>query len=309
MFHAEGTAPLSTPETQQALEALAEEFGDDRDVMLETENEPFMNGGVARPTAWLLWRDGGPDPRPGSTLTFVGVNGLIAAARARGAKNVIILQGLSGRFTGFPGGVVDPLNQLLYSVHPFFRTGRWPRDMDWDANFGDFAQTHPLAITAWNVNLTLPDWAWCETWPLDTPLRFMDYLKAHAIGLIGWSFSVPGSMVRSLGGPPTTLDGHACGDTNAGGGAVVQQYFRDTMPPLAPVAPALSWQGDGQVYDVYLGTDATPDATEHVGTVQTISFPLPLLRPQTRYYWRIDAWKLGAGTANGPVWTFRTGAG
>jgi hypothetical protein len=60
------------------------------------------------------------------------------------------------------------------------------------------------------------------------------------------------------------------------------------------------------LYDVYFGTDPTPDAGELVSTTNgTIRF-LSTLDYNTTYYWRIDP-KNSAGTTTGAVWSFTTG--
>jgi hypothetical protein len=56
--------------------------------------------------------------------------------------------------------------------------------------------------------------------------------------------------------------------------------------------------------DVYFGTSPTPGPTQFQGRTTNTSWPLPLLAPQTTYYWQIIAHK--TGTNAGPVWQFTT---
>ena len=58
-------------------------------------------------------------------------------------------------------------------------------------------------------------------------------------------------------------------------------------------------------YDVYFGTDSTPDAGEFQGNTATSSWALSLLDHSTTYYWQVVA-KNDAGCTAGPVWTFHT---
>jgi hypothetical protein len=76
-----------------------------------------------------------------------------------------------------------------------------------------------------------------------------------------------------------------------------------------PITQILSWSNGGGAtsYDVYFGTDSTPDETEFkVNTTGTSYNPGTLLNGTT-YYWRIDA-KNPAGTTTGDVWSFITEA-
>jgi uncharacterized repeat protein (TIGR01451 family) len=77
----------------------------------------------------------------------------------------------------------------------------------------------------------------------------------------------------------------------------------------------LSWSGgdpdpgDTVVYDVYFGTDPTPDAGELVSDDQSgTSFNLGTLLYETQYYWKIVAKDNHGETTSGPIWTFTTEA-
>ena len=93
-----------------------------------------------------------------------------------------------------------------------------------------------------------------------------------------------------------------------------------SRPPLAPTNPDpadgasgvsvdadLSWSSGGRTttYDVYLGTDATPDRDEHQAEVGTTMFDPGTLAPGTQYFWRVDAIN-AVGTTEGAVWSFTT---
>jgi uncharacterized repeat protein (TIGR01451 family) len=71
----------------------------------------------------------------------------------------------------------------------------------------------------------------------------------------------------------------------------------------------LAWQsgavtGEIITNDVYFGTTPTPGPAELLGTTTNTTWDLPLLAPQTTYYWQIVARK--AGITPGPVWRFTT---
>ena len=71
----------------------------------------------------------------------------------------------------------------------------------------------------------------------------------------------------------------------------------------------LSWSaGSGATsYDVYFGTDSTPDAGELQGNQGGTSYAPGTLAFSTTYYWRIDSVN-AAGTTTGSVWSFTTAA-
>ena len=75
-------------------------------------------------------------------------------------------------------------------------------------------------------------------------------------------------------------------------------------------APTLSWSaGSGATsYDVYFGTDSTPDSTEFIGNQAGTTFVPGALAASTTFYWAVDA-RNSAGVTAGPVWSFTTQSG
>ncbi len=69
----------------------------------------------------------------------------------------------------------------------------------------------------------------------------------------------------------------------------------------------ISWSdgGGSTSYDVYFGTDSSPDSGEFIGNQTTTSYDPGILDYGTTYYWRIDA-KNDVGTTTGDVWRFTT---
>ncbi len=71
----------------------------------------------------------------------------------------------------------------------------------------------------------------------------------------------------------------------------------------------LTWSsggGDVTYYEIYFGTDPTPDASEYIGagSEPQLLFGYDLV-PNTTYYWRVDAVN-SSGTTTGDVWHFTT---
>jgi len=72
----------------------------------------------------------------------------------------------------------------------------------------------------------------------------------------------------------------------------------------------VSWSNGGGAtsYDVYFGTDPTPDSGEYKGNRTSTSYNPGTLAYSTTYYWRIDANKAGYDTTTGNIWHFTTKA-
>jgi hypothetical protein len=78
--------------------------------------------------------------------------------------------------------------------------------------------------------------------------------------------------------------------------------------PNVSISAQLSWDGDTFVdsYNVYFGTDATPDAGEFQGNQPGTTFDPPGdMDPETTHYWRIDE-VIGFAPQTGDVWSFST---
>ncbi len=80
----------------------------------------------------------------------------------------------------------------------------------------------------------------------------------------------------------------------------------DNATGISTVAD-LDWTAAARAtsYDVYFGTDSTPDAGEFQGNTAGSSWALPNLASNTHYYWQVIA-RNSAGTAAGPIWDFTT---
>jgi uncharacterized repeat protein (TIGR01451 family) len=115
-----------------------------------------------------------------------------------------------------------------------------------------------------------------------------------------------------------TITASAPGVTN--GTAVISFLDNETPPVPSNPVPAnlatnvdqttgLAWQsgflpGGTITNDVYFGANPTPGPSELVGSTTNQNWILPLLAPQTTYYWQIVAHHVGV-TA-GQVWQFTT---
>ncbi len=75
----------------------------------------------------------------------------------------------------------------------------------------------------------------------------------------------------------------------------------------APVNTDVRWTDGGGAasYNVYFGTDSTPDNDEFIGNQEATAHDPGLLVYETTYYWRIDA-RNASGLTTGDVWSFTT---
>ncbi len=69
----------------------------------------------------------------------------------------------------------------------------------------------------------------------------------------------------------------------------------------------LGWEdgGGANSYQVYFGTDPSPDSGEYIGDAFTNNIGIPDLEYETTYYWRVDS-RANGETTTGNVWSFTT---
>jgi hypothetical protein len=72
--------------------SVGEAFGQDTAVIFDLYNEPYPDGDQDTPAAWTCWRDGGVCP--GLDYEAAGVQELVDAVRAVGAKNLLVVAGV-----------------------------------------------------------------------------------------------------------------------------------------------------------------------------------------------------------------------
>lgn len=149
----------------------------------------------------------------------------------------------------------------------------------------------------------------------------------------GWTYNVSGHDAHAYLSVTGTIDG----DSAAGSSEVWLDIYLDgtwvdgdyaastwqatrTSTPAKPTNPKpgspatnqsmiadLSWSNGGGAtsYNVYFGTDSTPDNGEYKGNQSGRSYDPGTLARGTTYYWRVDA-KNSNGTVTGDIWSFTT---
>ena len=127
------SAAAQTPDARVSWRELTSEaLKNNPAVIFDLFNEPYISGSYGYPAGadyWSIWLNGGTTTQVNNgststarTWTSAGMNQLVAAVRATGATNVVMVGGLSyasdlsGWLTHQP---TDPLNQLALSWHAY----------------------------------------------------------------------------------------------------------------------------------------------------------------------------------------------
>jgi hypothetical protein len=208
--------PLPDGGAERAWTALAAAFAGDSGVMFELYNEPAI---APTATDWALWRDGGEVIFPNGSCSAVGMQTLVDEIRGVAPANVIIVPGLAGEqaLSGVPP-ISDPADpgdpQLAYGVHyPSLIKGVTA----WERAFGRVSARVPVILTEWDANGTTN----CLANAPAAAQLLLDYLASKRIGLVGFAFDLPGTIVADWSYTPTKYTGFACGDPASGPGQVL----------------------------------------------------------------------------------------
>jgi hypothetical protein len=192
--------------------SAASTFIDNPAVLFDAFNEPHS-------VSWSCWRDGGchvPDAVDGSTAdpsqTFaaVGMQAIVDAIRATGARQPILLAGLahandlSGWLANMPS---DPDGQLAASFH-VYQPNACVTTSCWDSTVAPVAAVVPtttLEFSEQDCSQTFDD-------------NLMNWDDAHGIGYLGWGWFILTKHCQSLylindwSGTPAAPNGTALHD-------------------------------------------------------------------------------------------------
>jgi hypothetical protein len=144
---------------------------------------------------------------------------LINDIRAVAPNNVIIVPSLNGE-QSLAGrlALVDPAHrgdpQLAYGIHyPSMTRGI----TFWDKTFGSASASIPVIVTEWDANSTTG----CTPNVPAAAQSLLDYLASKRIGVVGFAFDLPGTIVVDSTFTPTSYAGFACGVPNGGPGQIL----------------------------------------------------------------------------------------
>jgi endoglucanase len=212
--------PLPDAGALAAWNELASMFGNDAGVMFELYNEPGLGATAA---GWSQWLNGGSvvyGSQIGDSCTAIGMQQLIDQIRADGAGNVIVVPALGGEtnLAGIPT-LTDPADpsdpQLAYGIHyPNMPIGI----SAWDKAFGNFAAKAPVIVTEWDGAAITGG---CSAGTPAQSTELVAYLASKRIGLVGFAFDLPGTIVQDYTYAPTTYSGFECGVQGGGPGQVL----------------------------------------------------------------------------------------
>lgn len=203
------TTPHKLPiqETEHDWDLFTKAFGSDRGVVFELYNEPNL---IASPANWQLWLNGGTVP--GQAEQSIGMQTLVNHIRGNGGQNVLVLDGLGTTTTdpatgdtirelaetlqGLPT-VSDPLNRLVFAVHPYQHG--LTDESQWDADFGTPSGSVPVWADEWSA----PEGIALGLGPqsdYQVAVDFLNYLRTHSISLCTGAFDVPQFVVQDVPG-------------------------------------------------------------------------------------------------------------
>jgi hypothetical protein len=133
-------------------------------------------------------------------------------------------------------------------------------------------------------------------------------------GLTSTSYTLPSPQAD------TRYHGRIVANNSDGSTSTATWSFRTAVePPVSfdleapangaagvPINAVLSWESTpgAQVYTIFFGTSPSPPWVDVRGS-QPTTFNLPVLEPNTKYYWRIVAGN-AAGETSSPTWSFTT---
>jgi hypothetical protein len=218
--------PLPDTGAERAWNEIAPMFADDPGVLFELYNEPALGTSYIN---WQLWENGGFVPaQNGTVCQEVGIQTLIDDIRQAGADNVIIVPGLAAEFSlaGMPA-VTDPANpfnpQFAYGIHYPSLTGGAGV---WNGEFGNMSADEPVIVTEWYANSVLnTSTPQCVTREPALAAELLAYLASKQIGIVGYAFDVPGTIVADWSYAPTTYNNFSCGVAGAGPGQLLFDEF------------------------------------------------------------------------------------
>jgi hypothetical protein len=193
---------------------VAQEFKHNRSVVFDLFNEPYPDSNTSPAAAWECVRDGGTCP--GIPYVAAGMQELVDAVRATGARNVLMIggpqyAGTLEKWTDYQPH--DPSRQMAASIHIYYNTPASPdwspcyRQSCWEATIAELARTTPVVIG----ELGERD---CASGLIDgtamTPPQesLLDWADAHDVSYLAWGWTTSDcagepALISDYDGTPT----------------------------------------------------------------------------------------------------------
>ncbi|MEV4421458.1 cellulase family glycosylhydrolase [Patulibacter sp. NPDC049589] len=189
---ADGQRMMADERSPAFWSSVAARFRDDPSVLFDAFNEPFSHGfadGTTLSLGWSCWRDGGcPGARESDgagtadrrTFLIVGMQPLVSAIRATGARQPILLGGLdyANDLRGWLAARPDD-DQLVASFHNYDGQ-RCETEACWNAEIAPVAAQVPVVTGEFGETD-------CKE---DHDRRYMDWADAHGVGYLAWQWVV-----------------------------------------------------------------------------------------------------------------------
>ena len=225
---------LPTSATIQFWQELAPYYARDRSVIIDPFNEPRDVREPSDQAAWRLWKDGGSYAYDGSghllsqPIAVIGFQSLVARLRGLGYRNqlwietpALRVQALGMLLRDWNGYMLaDPGHDIVYEYHHTTVDGTARTITNWDSQFGKLVKRSrsPVVDGEWTQRQQDGAWhaangdtgaCWSDA-PTAVP-RYLRYLQAEGIGLLGWTLGT--ADVTGLG----VLNSDSGGLTSANG--------------------------------------------------------------------------------------------
>lgn len=183
---ADGQRMLADDRSPEFWSSVAARFKDDRGVLFDAFNEPYSRDGLT--LAWACWRDGGcpvavrndDQADDGRRFVAAGMTTLVAAIRAAGAPQPILLGGLDYANDLREWLASKPADDQLVASFHNYDGQRCQTVACWDAEIAPLAAQVPVVTGEFG-----------ETDCRDTHVvSFMDWADARGVGYLGWQWVV-----------------------------------------------------------------------------------------------------------------------
>jgi endoglucanase len=211
--------PMPDSHSPAFWRSAAAAFRDNTSVAFDLFNEPFPDDDADTDAAWSCWRDGGcmqTSQNGGVGYRAVGMQQLIDAVRATGARNVVIAEGIQYAQAvdqWLAREPHDPDRNLVASVH-LYSFNQCSSPQCYNGDMKSVATHVPLLIGELGPDLTVP---WSPSLNTSCPSgdvgstgfdsALLSWARQHQVSWTAWSWNPWGncwSLVHSYGGAPTT---------------------------------------------------------------------------------------------------------
>jgi endoglucanase len=203
-------------------QSAAVTFRGNSSVLFDLFNEPWPNSDADTTAAWACWRSGGctlASSNGGEHYRAVGMQQLVRAVRAAGARNIIIAEGIQHAeavdkwLTYRPG---DPTGNIIASVH-VYSFNRCSNLRCYNGAMKRLAARVPMLIGELGPDLTVPYTTALDNYcpPADVGKTAFDstllnWASSNKVSWTAWSWNPWGdcwSLVKNFAGAPASAYG------------------------------------------------------------------------------------------------------